>query len=62
MRQNVWTRARCESGACVEVMWLNGTHWLVRDTKNVDGPMLTFTNEEWAAFTGGMKNGEFDVK
>lgn len=43
-------------------MWLNGTHWLVRDTKNVDGPMLTFTNEEWAAFTGGMKNGEFDVK
>jgi Domain of unknown function (DUF397) len=33
---------------------------VVRDSKNPDGPALTFTPDEWAAFVAGAKNGEFD--
>ena len=33
----------------------------IRDTKNVDGPTLSFNLDEWAAFVGGVKNGEFNV-
>ncbi|MEW1893264.1 DUF397 domain-containing protein [Streptomyces sp. NBC_00523] len=40
-----------EGGACVEV----ATHTAavhVRDSKNLDGPMLTVAPTSWAAFTG----------
>ncbi|WP_199512190.1 DUF397 domain-containing protein [Nucisporomicrobium flavum] len=45
---------------CVEVaLNLDGVY--VRDTKDGGaGPMLHFTDEEWAAFVGGAKDGEFD--
>ena len=33
----------------------------VRDGNDPAGPVLTFTFSEWAAFTGGAKDGEFDV-
>ncbi|MFN3188460.1 MAG: DUF397 domain-containing protein [Candidatus Paceibacteria bacterium] len=35
---------------------------VVRDTKNPNGPTLSFNHDEWAAFIGGVKMGEFDVK
>ncbi|MGH3737848.1 MAG: DUF397 domain-containing protein [Micromonosporaceae bacterium] len=34
---------------------------LVRDSKHPTGPVLTFTRAEWAAFTGGVHDGEFDL-
>lgn len=33
----------------------------VRDSKNPTGPALAFTRDEWLAFTGGVKDGEFDL-
>jgi hypothetical protein len=33
---------------------------VVRDAKDRDGPMLVFTPEEWEAFLGGVRGGEFD--
>ena len=33
---------------------------LVRDSKNPDGPVLTFTPDEWQAFLTGAQAGEFD--
>jgi hypothetical protein len=33
----------------------------VRDGKISDGPVLSYTPEEWAAFVEGVKAGEFDV-
>ena len=33
----------------------------VRDSKSPDGGTLFFTNEEWEAFTHGVKSGEFNV-
>lgn len=50
------------SGACVEVATnLRDTQdaVLVRDSKVPDGPVLTFTSREWAAFLGGVRDGEF---
>jgi hypothetical protein len=33
-----------------------------RDTKdNGTGPVLTFTPQEWRAFIGGVRDGEFDL-
>lgn len=35
--------------------------YLVRDSKDPDGPTLAFTAAEWAAFIAGVKDGEFDL-
>lgn len=47
-------------GACVEVASLPSGGRAVRDSKNPTGGHLTFTATEWAAFTTGVKSGEFD--
>jgi hypothetical protein len=48
-------------GACVEVAFLDGGRVAVRDTKDAGhGPALVFTPGEWAAFVGGVQDGEFD--
>ncbi|SES92605.1 protein of unknown function [Nonomuraea wenchangensis] len=33
----------------------------VRDSKDPHGPKLLFTRNEWKAFIGGVKMGEFDT-
>lgn len=33
----------------------------VRDSKDPDGPKLLFTRDEWKAFVGGVRAGEFDA-
>jgi Domain of unknown function (DUF397) len=46
-------------GACVEVADLSADR-AVRDSKDPTGPALMFTATEWAAFTAGVRAGEFD--
>jgi hypothetical protein len=48
------------NGNCVEVLMLSD-RVLVRNSKDPDGPVLTFTVEEWEAFIGGCIAGEFAV-
>ncbi|MGH3898908.1 MAG: DUF397 domain-containing protein [Pseudonocardiaceae bacterium] len=48
------------TGACVEVADLGDAGRAVRDSKNPTGPTLTFTAAGWAAFTAGVRSGEFD--
>ncbi|MFD1540977.1 DUF397 domain-containing protein [Nonomuraea guangzhouensis] len=48
-------------GNCVEVAPLSAGRIAVRDGKDPDGPALVFTNPEWKAFTGGVKDGAFDL-
>jgi hypothetical protein len=48
-------------GACVEVAVLRDGELAVRDSKDPDGARLAFTADEWAAFTAGVKAGEFEV-
>lgn len=51
---------------CVEVAFLRDVDdaqdaIAVRDSKNQAGPVLLFTQQEWDAFVGGAKDGEFDL-
>ena len=48
------------NGNCVEVASLREGEIGVRDSKDSDGPVLRFTPDEWHAFLGGVRNGEFD--
>jgi hypothetical protein len=59
-------------GNCVEVAVTEETSiaahkadadklYLMRDSKNPDGPTLAFTEAEWDAFVAGVKDGEFDL-
>ena len=48
------------SDNCVEVAFAGGAVAL-RDSKDKSGPVLLFTPEEWLAFVGGTKDGEFDL-
>ncbi len=50
----------CNGGACVEVS-LAGDGAAMRDSKDHEGTVLRFTPAEWAAFTAGVKAGEFDL-
>ena len=56
----VWRSGGGRGGASVEVAIVE-TGVAVRDSRRPEGPILFFTPEEWDAFVGGAKNGEFDV-
>jgi hypothetical protein len=50
-----------DSGGCVEVAAFPDGHIQVRDTKNRDGGIQTYTSHEWSVFIAAVKNGEFDL-
>jgi hypothetical protein len=56
-----WRKASLSyaNGSCAEVGARNGTV-AVRDTTDRSGPVLRFTPDEWHAFLGGVRKGEFD--
>jgi hypothetical protein len=70
----VWRKSgrSTNGGDCVEVAVVPGDPavaghkadadelYLIRDSKDPDGPALAFTPSEWSAFVGGVKDGEFD--
>ncbi len=55
-----WTTSSFSNGAggmCVEAGAFDGGV-VVRDSKNPDGPVLSFSRAEWAAFVDGVEDGE----
>jgi hypothetical protein len=54
------TRSGPNCDNCVEVAFVDGVI-AVRDSKHPTGPALLFTTDEWDAFVGGAKDGEFDI-
>jgi hypothetical protein len=48
------------NGNCVQVSDQPGGTVGVRSGRDGEGPVLLFTPEEWQAFLGGVRNGEFD--
>jgi hypothetical protein len=48
------------NGNCVEVADLSGGEVGVRNSRHPEGPVLRFTPDEWHAFVGGARIGEFD--
>jgi len=57
-----WTKSSLShaNGNCVEVADLPDRHVGMRDSKDAHGLVLRFPAEEWRAFLGGVRNGEFD--
>lgn len=69
--------ASTNNGHCVEVGWNKSSHSAtnghcaetttgpglvyVRDSKNPDGPKLTFTSQDWAEFTAGVRAGKYAI-
>ncbi|BEL09748.1 hypothetical protein Q0Z83_079390 [Actinoplanes sichuanensis] len=47
------------AGHCVEVAEAPAT-MLVRDSKDVTGPVLSFGARDWTGFIAGVRAGEFD--
>ena len=58
-----WRKSSRSSGGdnCVEVAFSVVGDVGVRDSKDPAGPVLEFTAAEWEAFTGGVRDGEFDI-
>jgi hypothetical protein len=59
---SVWVKSSLSfsNGNCVEVAGLPDGGIGVRNSKDSAGPVLRFTSDEWHAFLGGVRNGEFD--
>jgi len=60
----VWrksSRSGNNDGECVEVASNLPGVIAVRDSKNPTAPALAFGPDEWSAFLGGVKGGEFDI-
>lgn len=57
-----WFKSSRSSGRtdCVEVAWLPDAHVGVRDSKNPAGPALVFAPNQWDAFAGALRAGDFD--
>lgn len=53
--------SRCYESGCVGVGALPDGGFAIRNTRFDDGPVITFTAQEWEAFIGGVKDGEFDA-
>ncbi|MEV1240366.1 DUF397 domain-containing protein [Nonomuraea sp. NPDC050022] len=62
LRNAVWRKSPLSDaqGNCVQVAPLSAGRVAVRDSKDPDGPALVFTDPEWKAFAGGVKEGVFD--
>jgi hypothetical protein len=58
-----WIKASASAGngACVEVASIKEDEILVRNSRDPEGPILSFTKAEWVAFVAGAKAGEFDA-
>ena len=59
---SVWVKSSLSfsNGNCVEVASLPDGGIGVRNSRDSVGPVLRFTSDEWHAFLGGVRNGEFD--
>jgi predicted secreted Zn-dependent protease len=56
----VWrTPLTCNGGACIKVA-ASGQAILIADSKQPEGPILSYSHDEWQQFVAGIKNGDFD--
>jgi hypothetical protein len=59
---NEWVKSSLSyaNGNCVEVQFLTDGGVQVRNSRDRDGAVLTYTAAEWESFLGGVRLGEFD--
>jgi hypothetical protein len=58
-----WRKSHRSDGGdnCVEIAFAGDGTVGVRDSKDPTGPVLRFASAAWKAFTGGARDGEFDI-
>jgi hypothetical protein len=63
MKFSFWFKATDSSAGdnCVEVSFAGDGAVGVRDSKNLNGPVLEFKSDEWTAFVAGVCRGDFDA-
>jgi hypothetical protein len=55
-----WVKSgRCDTSSCVEASF-SSDGIAVRNSTDPNGLMVHFTREEWIAFVGGVRDGDFD--
>jgi hypothetical protein len=59
----IWRKSKRSNngGNCVEVATNLPGVVAVRDSKDADGPALTFDPADWSAFLAGIRAGEFSL-
>lgn len=57
-----WRKACPNNATCVEIAALPDGGAAIRDSKNPDGPVLRFGDDEWAVFLSAVKAGRFDAR
>lgn len=58
-----WKKSsRCESSACVEVAFAEEHAVLLRDSKEAEGPILTFSAPQWTSFVTALRSGTFTAE
>jgi Domain of unknown function (DUF397) len=56
-----WRKSTASAASnCAEVAFV-GDSILLRHSRNPSGPVLSFSQVEWAAFLAGARGGEFDA-
>jgi hypothetical protein len=52
-----WRKSRrsADTGNCVEVASLPDGGYVLRDSKDAEGPVLEFSTEEWCCFTAYLR-------
>jgi hypothetical protein len=53
------TSLDCDGGTCIRVAPHEGMI-VIGDTKSPDGPVLSYSKDEWQAFVAGVRRGDFD--
>jgi hypothetical protein len=63
LRRAQWRKSTysANGSTCIEVATELSGIVAVRDSKNPDGPKLTFAKEAWSEFLQSIKHGEFDL-
>ncbi|KAA6221289.1 DUF397 domain-containing protein [Streptomyces albofaciens JCM 4342] len=58
-----WTKSSYSggNGACVEIAVPAAAAIAVRDSKDPDGPRLTFDTSAWSTFVTGVSKGAYDL-
>jgi predicted secreted Zn-dependent protease len=50
---------RCNGGSCVRVA-AKGDEIIIGSTKHADGPVISYSRDEWTTFLEGVRQGDFD--
>lgn len=51
--------ANCDGGSCIQVA-AAGELIVLGDSKSPEGPLLSYSRDEWETFVTAIKHGEFD--